>query len=618
MSDEVKSLEQKNVNETCQKIRVIEKESFEQYEVGKKNYYNTQIDFYDQRKFQELFSESKEYLDTFVNPIIQSPFIGKIKYLTAGGVEGTAYIGKKAYAKETVKIHDWRSAEGTAFRSKKRYSEGMNVLLNRTLDIRDSIVNSYFDFIDYETEFDLSDTVEYKELLEFNKRKKDILTTLDHIQNQVIDLPLKNNVVLHGVPGSGKTAIGGYRLSNIAFRLNENQDKNFKLLYITTTQSLKAYTVEHFNAIDRNHITFATMEDVLEFSTIGEQKSQDKKSVLIGDYSIKGELVKTLAESTGDTVEVKLPDGSVRWHSKKDVKLYMNIWNEHAKRVFGRNNLIQKVREFLQHPKSKNLFMLMNDPRNENIVLRVGKVALRDKLTQAKLIHTFKKVLTSVQLLSKEDFQYLINFSKLYYLLKVKKSLKSDDAVKAIFLDEAQDFTVLEILFLRHKYPNATFTLCGDVNQSSGKGYVQENWNSVIEVLDAKFMAFNNCYRSSKKIVDTLNSRMLNSEYGTATAVSTKDGIVAEVKNFDAFIKKNISLLDEDTCFIYLKPETYLKLENIAKNNEVKLLHANDVKGLEFENVVLFDIDEVKKLSLHKKFIYMLISRALVNLYYVH
>ena len=627
--DEIKNHEQKVINHVIEIVEKGAKNYFEINNKAKRLYYDTSLEWDEQRKFQEEYERTKYYLETYVNPFLRSPFIGRIDYLQTDGKHGTAYIGRRAYYGNEFIIHDWRSAKGQAFRSKKTFHEGHNVLLNRTLSIFSGELISYFDIINKKLDnssetssekssVNIHEMYDYKKMVESNKVNKDILTSLNQVQNQIIDLPIEENIILHGVPGSGKTAIGGYRLSSVAYRNNKDLNPSFKLLYITPNSLLKEHTVGFFDSIDMDFIEITTFEDVFNFSDISFHNDKTKKSVIFGKHKIKGKLTKNLDDNHGDYAEVKKTSGEIILCHESDIQLYKNTWNEHTKRIWP-NNQIENTRNFLQHIKSKKLFMVMNHSISEEIILKLGNKIYRNKVfIDYERISLLADEILQKHFrfsLDKQNLKYFINFTKLYYLANHLVLYKPNIKVQSIFLDEAQDYTIMDLKLMKKRYPNATFTLCGDVNQCNGQSFVQNDWETLKSELNASLHSFLNCFRSSQAVIKLFNAYMTNNSYGKANPVVDIVGETKEALNFKKLLKKK-NILNDNTCLIYMNLSTKKHLQKFTDNN-VKLYHAYDVKGLEFKNIVLFDIEEINKNPQRKKFLYMLFSRALKNVYVV-
>jgi DNA helicase IV len=175
----------------------------------------------------------------------------------------------------------------------------------------------------------------------------------------------------------------------------------------------------------------------------------------------------------------------------------------------------------------------------------------------------------------------------------------------------------INFFLLKTIYPNATFTISGDVNQSDGLRLSQDNWNSIKTFLDADIHIINTCFRSSKKIIETLNQRMSNKIYGEAQGWTGKtQGVVKTISSLNDFLLNHYKSNDsDDICIIYLKEETKELLLKLSNQYQFKIYNAYETKGMEFHTVVILDTDLIVQNNFKTKFFYMLVSRAIVNLF---
>jgi len=607
--------EQEQIDVTVDRIKVIEERWFRARKDGHKNFYNTNLDFHDQRELQTTYNLSINHLKNYVYPILNQPFIGRIDYLDTSGNNAVAYIGKRGYDKKNVKIHDWRSSVGEAFRSKKIYQNGFNIVLNRTLSITDGRLINHYDQI-VRDKFNLIDknSITFQSLLKLNKENKDILTSLDDIQNDIINLPIDKNVIIHGVPGSGKTVIGGYRLSSIAFKTTSQNRYDFKLKYIVPNEIMKKYTLDYLDQIDVDYIDFITFSDIFKFTEIVLGKVSDTtKQVLVGMNKIKARLTNSDYDSNKSKCEVIYPDKTTEYVDKSLITKYKNEYSKISKDVFQSDQPNNRIISFESFNKTQNIFSLMNNRNFISTILNYMKVNYNN--SSIKDFRAFI-IQNDFSLTDIDELRYVYYFGRLYHKVTTEKTELFDSSTLSIFLDEAQDYTLMEMQLLKSIFPNSNFTLCGDINQSNGINYVQDDWELLRSELDASIKIFNVCFRSSQNIVKAFNKRMTSDKYGEAKAITNIEGEVKTVKDLND-LNAILGKLNDDICIIYMKDETSKLLKDNYKNKDIRIMNAFDVKGLEFKNVIIFDANEIIKYGNGTKFYYMLVSRALENLYVV-
>ena len=155
------------------------------------------------------------------------------------------YIGKnEIYGKGDIVVYDWRSRIGGLYYKKTdtrisimegAYKYDYELLLRRRLTIQSASITKFHNeyvFIDLP-----GNTVTDEFLVDLLRKRmrtpgmKDIILSIQKLQNEIIRLPINRNVVVQGCAGSGKTMIMLHRLSLLKF---QNPGLNLKLIRILT------------------------------------------------------------------------------------------------------------------------------------------------------------------------------------------------------------------------------------------------------------------------------------------------------------------------------------------------------------------------------------------------
>lgn len=174
-----------------------------------------------------------------------NPYFGRIDIYEDGKRE-TYYIGYSSIAKEKSQdiVYSWKSSIGDLYaqfhggesevqilkENNEKYN--FNVLFKRALQIEELKVKKYSDTISElaREEFgSMEDNVMHDDFLIdiLNGRNnetqlKDIVTTIQREQNEIIRLPIDNSIIVQGVAGSGKSSIA---LTRISYLLTRYRDK---------------------------------------------------------------------------------------------------------------------------------------------------------------------------------------------------------------------------------------------------------------------------------------------------------------------------------------------------------------------------------------------------------
>ena len=174
----------------------------------------------------------RTYLNTLHNDLIESsnnPYFARVDYLE-DGKNNKIYVGKHQVPNYVI---DWRDSRSSAYYQYQMFINNVakKLLLMRDFDI---VAGKYFGFSDkYSSDEDdliefASDAVFDARLLELLKISRsnhsihDIIVSISKNQYEMVKYDYKDNVLINGCAGSGKTMILFHRLAHMAFN-----DPNF-------------------------------------------------------------------------------------------------------------------------------------------------------------------------------------------------------------------------------------------------------------------------------------------------------------------------------------------------------------------------------------------------------
>ena len=213
------------------------------------------------RKIKQLLAEienRKEKMETF-RPFFDEPYFARMDLVD--NVEGynSYYIGKKGDVK--LEIVDWRAPIARRYYQKSCSSFKINeyeykTILRRAIRTKNGKVvdfkNEYLSLKDYLSPEEIADRDEenvldpyLREIIRSRKEEtavRDIIQTIQEKQYDIITRPEKDNFILQGCAGSGKTMVMLHRLSYLMYN-NENI-KPRDVLVITPSNSFNAFIDE--------------------------------------------------------------------------------------------------------------------------------------------------------------------------------------------------------------------------------------------------------------------------------------------------------------------------------------------------------------------------------------
>lgn len=219
-----------------------------------------------------------------------------------------------------------------------------------------------------------------------------------------------------------------------------------------------------------------------------------------------------------------------------------------------------------------------------------------------------------------------------------------DDYKKYVHLviDEGQDLSYAHYLVL--KKLTKTMTILGDKDQSIFMNYGQSDWDALARVIfnkrEVTKLSLDTSYRSTKEIIDVANQVLTNNleiQQNLITPLNrsgNKVGIT-KVKDGKELADNIIQLLrawkekykriavihkTEDKSKVFtnlLKNEfgtdiAFIDPEQDIQNNNISVLTSYNSKGMEFDAVILVNINEESfpNDALHSRLLYVLVTRA--------
>lgn len=211
--------------------------------------------------------------------------------------------------------------------------------------------------------------------------------------------------------------------------------------------------------------------------------------------------------------------------------------------------------------------------------------------------------------------------------------------IRYLFIDEIQDYTPFQLAFLKFSFPNAKFTVLGDLNQAiftqDWASSLEEDFASLFNPDKVDFVELTQTYRSTKQITDfskgllrdgkTIEAFNRNGELPTVKVTKTEDEAVA------AIIKqlRQNAADNEQTAIITQTLAEAKALAEALKSEQITLIRSENqrlapgavilpsylAKGLEFDAVIVWQADAAHYSSDDvRRLLYTVTSRAMHRL----
>ncbi len=628
------------------------------------------------------------------------------------------YIGKTTIFDDdsNVAVVDWRAPiasiyyDGKMGKTKYECPEGIiegELSLKRQYTIENGKLINYRD-VDITTNDEmLQDCLNEKS----DKRLKNIVSTIQSEQNQIIRANMFKPLIVQGVAGSGKTTVALHRIAYLVYTYKENfkaddflilAPNKFFLDYISNVlpdlgvENVKQQTFEEF-AMEIIKTNIKVLNPNIELSKIVENSEDasivEKSAIFKSSLNFKividnylNNLYKNILPQKNFEIckiiifehkelQSLLEDALKRNSLNASLKILTSIMEKRLKE--RSNNIIDIITESrkvkldkISEENKKERMKIFEETEYEiSNLLKGGKKLVKDYIKGIKLrgiLEYYKEILNNKENLLKyidsATAEYVIkelnnnvknkkieyeDVAALLYLKYKIYGLQERFSLKHIVIDEAQDFSEFQFYVLNEVLGNnKSMTILGDIAQGIYSYRGTNNWQKINEEVfggDAKIEMLSNSYRTTYEIMNEANKILskISSEENLNLAIPLsrhgRNVTYTSAKKFEEKIMitlekikelqnegfKNIAIIakDADTCLkIQKKLEDYNIFANLISNDLIKyeggliVVPSYLSKGLEFDNVIIFDYDKYSSSKLDIKLLYVAFTRAMHTL----
>jgi len=619
------------------------------------------IEYFDHERFikEESYKTIDKRLSEFVK-LKESPYFGKINFIDDGLAE-EIYIGRYGLTREgsyEPVIVDWRAPVASLFykgilgETSYKIPNGevnVDILRRRQLIIKKATLQGYFD-----SDLNIQDEI-LQLVLSSNtgEKLKDIVTTIQKEQDEIIRAERNKVVVVNGVAGSGKTTIALHRIAYLLYNFREQLSD--KVLVLGPNDIFIDYISEVLPTLGETAVKNETFLSYA-YKEIGLNEKVKSltsylENVLKGDEEAINEIKYKSSQEFIDFIDKKVLDIEENYFKINPVNFMGEeiVSEEEINELF--NNFYKYMPIFRRSQKIKRvLISKIKDKRDEKVrEINKNTKALLEKLTPEELaveennieftrriqirevirevmkskeeidlwienesvVHIYKNIIQSVEL------SYLDLAAILYLMIKLEGK-KASYEIKHIVIDEAQDYNMLQFLVLKELTGCKSYTIVGDSNQRLVKAEEVPAMLRLKELFGGfvNLHELNKSYRSTQQIMEYANKFLdenvivpfvRKGEFDvmeTSIPRSEKEDIVDVILNlledYEEEKYENIAIITKDMDLLKeISPEIKKFTNIIAFNNEDIIYRGGKViipsyyaKGLEFDAVIIINTSE--------------------------
>lgn len=594
------------------------------------------------------------------------PYFARIDFKNdKDNITDICYIGKvgvQDYDNNIITV-DWRAPISTLY-----YDSNIG---NCSYNVEDEIIKGNLKLkrqynIENQTliSFDDVDTVSNDELLKpylsvsADSRLKNIVSTIQSEQNEIIRSSIGKNLIIEGVAGSGKTTVALHRIAYISYTykdiIKNNQymvigPNKFFINYISSV--LPDLDVHDIKQYDLSEFTkYYLGEDIKvsdDYTSISKYKTSMEFKKYIDSYFI--EYSSNLIKYDLKIKDIVIINKNIIADYWSNLKIEDSIKERIDKTILLLDKYLSSNKEKIIIKINKYYDDLLGTLNLENV--RKLRTATLKELNEGSIIKKyFNKLISKTTLVYKDILSNLkiddYKFdNKLYYedltpLLYVCYKLNGSSDyynIKHVVIDEAQDYNELMFYTLKRIMKNSTFSIYGDIAQSLYPYRSIDSFNDLKKLFnDIEIKHLSKSYRTSIEIMNEANkiNRHLNLIEANAVIrhsdkvlykkITDKINDICDILN--SYIDKSlksiaiISKTNNEGLGIYniLKDKfniNFIDEDNTKYIGGICIISSKLSKGLEFDGVIITDVSNFNiNNTLDMKLLYVSMTRAMHNL----
>lgn len=620
---------------------------------------------------------------------VHEPYFGRLDFQEDGKEDVMPiHIGKVGVSdKDTMKpiVIDWRAPVASMFysftggdelafyHSPDGLVEG-DVYLKRNISIRkrelERVVDTYVkgnEDVSHADDFLLYRLGENKD-----NKLKDIVSTIQSEQNDIIRAERNLPLLIQGVAGSGKTTIALHRLAFLIYEYREQLEAERMIVFAPNSLFLD-YISSVLPELGVGNISQTTFPDWALRTLDGSVKLKQTEEKMKEAFSINRDEKKVMLGKLKGTLEFKsfieermiqfekelLPTKDFEAWDKavipvEDVKKWMQVEYKHYPLKKRRERLVGRMKRWIEIELKKfgetNEKKLLKKEATKrlstymNFWPKMSPLSLYSSMLKSKEILEVlpEELVQETEKNSRKKEVYVEDLPALIYIHHRITGIEIGQKFHHVVIDEAQDFSPFQVYVLKEITLGNSFTILGDLSQAIYDYQGIEDWNAFKEVFqETGYYELTRSYRSTKEIIEFANEIIKNAEIpvGLATPVFRSGEDVKIIRVEDQFIEivktlqhlqnedvKTIAVIgrtDDECRDIYEKltnaglTVNFIEADQSKYEGGISVVPVYLAKGLEFDAVLLIDVDEehYKNTKHDAKLLYVGCTRSLHDLW---
>ena len=426
-------------------------------------------------------------------------------------------------------------------------------------------------------------------------KMKDIVTSIQEEQNEVIRNMTDKTLIVEGRAGSGKTSVGLHRLAYLLYKDRYSTSNN--MLIFSPSDVFSDYISNVLPALKENNVMQSTFKNFSESFLTGFERLESYTEFVARYYNGENsERTNQLNKFKFSSDFSKLLDEFIMkkadsYRFRKDfsyngINIKVEKLNELLETEFKGYQLDEKIKRIVDYLRVARLDGKYDNEAWYNKFFRelVPSPSIRSIYNEFLASEEFKEASGYTDRIS---HGMVLPYPDLIAMLYIKFELfgyPENNRFRHVVIDEAQDYTPMQLKMIKKMLNGASFTILGDSDQTINPFYKYDSLEEMEKVLGpSKYIELKKAYRSSPEIMEYA-SRVTGKEIQAVRNSQNIPVVTKEVSREELF-----TTLVKDV--LSLKENGFERVCIITKNlNEAKAIY--DGLKDEIENITILSEDE--------------------------
>lgn len=544
---------------------------------------------------------------------LETPYFSRIDFKTQSDTD-TFYIGLTGVDKDFEPVvYDWRANVSNLYYNygvgKSKYEIDGGVIegettLKRQFDIKMGVLKRVYD-----SELDSHDDL-LEAVLSGNttEQMKNIVSTIQREQNEIIRYNGSDALVVEGVAGSGKTSVALHRVAYLLY--NQKGITNKNILIFSPSEVFTNYISNVLPELGEENVESTTFHDFASHYIKGKRiESIGEFIERYYEFDDRGDF-KEIQEKLNGTCKQKIDEFLENYFKSKTFKKKIGL-----KKKFITAEELQTIKEKTSSKLSiKDRLLAMSEEVCAKFEIDETKNATKLEESLRAMLEIEDDPVKLYEEYANNSIGDYVRYEDIFgilYLYFEVMGYPSFSHIRFVVIDEAQDYTLWQFAFLKKVFNRATFTILGDKNQRINPYLKYESLEEITSIFkNSKYKFLKNTYRSSKEIIEYSN-RLLGLD--GINSIRPSNGIevkTCENSDIDTVIREYKDMGFERIAIITKTKGEVSKLNSLIKEN-VTIIPVYLAKGLEYDAVIVYTDEKDPYTNDEMNVLYVACTRAL-------